>query len=120
MDKLPRITGQKTNLAYISQSGAFMISRMSKLPNIEPLYAISVGNQIDLTISDYLNYFKDDEKAKLFGIYVEGFLTGDGLALAKAAREIVKQEGKMIVLYKAGRTPEGQAATASHTRLRGG
>ena len=35
-----------------------MISRMSKLPNIEPLYAISVGNQIDLTISDYLNYFK--------------------------------------------------------------
>ncbi len=92
-----------------------MISRMSKLPNIEPLYAISVGNQIDLTISDYLNYFKDDEQAKLFGIYVEGFLTGDGLALAKAAREIVKQEGKMIVLYKAGRTPEGQAATASHT-----
>ncbi len=113
--KLPRITGQKTNLTYISQSGAFMISRMSKLPNIEPLYAISVGNQIDLTISDYLNYFQDDEQAKVFGVYVEGFLTGDGLALAKAAREIVKQEGKMIVLYKAGRTPEGQAATASHT-----
>lgn len=113
--KLPRATGQKTNLVYISQSGAFMISRMSKLPNIEPLYAISVGNQIDLTISDYLNYFADDREAKVFGIYVEGFLPGDGLALAQAAREIVKQEGKMIVLYKAGRTPEGQAATASHT-----
>jgi acyl-CoA synthetase (NDP forming) len=113
--KLPRITGQKTNLVYISQSGAFMISRMSKLPNIEPLYAISVGNQIDLTISDYLNYFADDKESKVFGIYVEGFLPGDGLALAEAAREVVKQEGKMIVLYKAGRTPEGKAATASHT-----
>ena len=113
--KLPRLTGRKSNLVYLSQSGAFMISRMSKLPNIEPLYAVSIGNQIDLTASDYLNYFKDDDEAKVFGIYMEGFLSADGLALARAARKIVKQEGKMIVLYKAGRTPEGQAATASHT-----
>jgi len=113
--KLPRITGRKSNLVYLSQSGAFMISRMSKLPNIEPLYAISIGNQIDLTVSDYLNHFKDDEEAKVFGVYVEGFLPADGLAFAEAACQIVKQEGKMIVLYKAGRTPEGRQATASHT-----
>ena len=113
--KLPRITGRKTNLVYLSQSGAFMISRMSKLPNIEPLYAISIGNQIDLRISDYLNYFKDDAEAKVFGVYVEGFLPSDGLAFAQAACQIVKQEEKIIVLYKAGRTPEGQVATASHT-----
>ncbi len=113
--KLPRLTGRGTNLVYLSQSGAFMISRISKLPNIEPLYAISIGNQIDLTVSDYLNYFRGDEEAKVFGIYMEGFLPGDGLALARAAREIVRQEGKMIVLYKAGRTPEGKEATASHT-----
>jgi acyl-CoA synthetase (NDP forming) len=113
--KLPRTTGRKTNLVYLSQSGAFMISRMSKLPNIEPLYAISIGNQIDLTVSDYMNYFEDDDEAKVFGVYVEGFLPADGLAFAEAACKIVKQEGKMIVLYKAGRTPEGQQATASHT-----
>jgi acyl-CoA synthetase (NDP forming) len=113
--KLPRITGRKSNLVYISQSGAFMISRMSKLPNIEPLYAVSIGNQIDLTVSDYLNYFRDDEEAKVFGVYVEGFLPADGLAFAEAACKIVKQEGKMIVLYKAGRTLEGRQATASHT-----
>jgi acyl-CoA synthetase (NDP forming) len=113
--KLPRITGRKTNLVYLSQSGAFMISRMSKLPNVEPLYAISIGNQIDLTVSDYLKYFKGDEEAKVFSIYMEGFLPADGLALAKAARDIVKEEGKMIVLYKAGRTLEGREATASHT-----
>jgi acyl-CoA synthetase (NDP forming) len=113
--KLPRVSGRKTNLVYISQSGAFMISRMSKLPNIEPLYAISIGNQIDLTVSDYLNYFKNDEEAKVFGVYMEGFLPADGLAFAEAACQIVRQEGKMIVLYKAGRTPEGRQATASHT-----
>jgi acyl-CoA synthetase (NDP forming) len=113
--KLPRISGRKTNLVYISQSGAFMISRMSKLPNIEPLYAISIGNQIDLTVSDYLDYFENDGEAKVFGVYMEGFLPADGLAFAEAACRIVKQEGKMIVLYKAGRTPEGRQATASHT-----
>ncbi len=113
--KLPRISGRKTNLVYLSQSGAFMISRMSKLPNIEPLYAVSIGNQIDLTVSDYLNYFKDDDEAKVFGVYVEGFLPADGLAFAQAACQIVRQEGKMVVLYKAGRTPEGRRATASHT-----
>jgi len=113
--KLPRVAGRKSNLVYLSQSGAFMISRMSKLPNIEPLYAVSIGNQIDLTVSDYLRYFKDDEEAKVFGVYVEGFLPDDGLTFAEAACDIVKQEGKMIVLYKAGRTPEGRQATASHT-----
>jgi acyl-CoA synthetase (NDP forming) len=113
--KLPRTTGRKTNLVYLSQSGAFMISRMSKLPNIEPLYAVSIGNQIDLTVSDYLNYFKDDDEAKVFGVYVEGFMPADGLACAQAACQIVRQEGKMIVVYKAGRTPEGREATASHT-----
>ena len=41
-------------MAVISQSGAFMISRMSKMPRIEPRYAVSLGNQIDLTASDYL------------------------------------------------------------------
>jgi len=113
--KLPRTTGRQTNLVYLSQSGAFMISRMSKLPNIEPLYAISIGNQIDITVSDYLNYFEDDDEAKVFGVYVEGFMPADGLACAKAACKIVTQEGKMIVIYKAGRTPEGREATASHT-----
>lgn len=113
--KLPRTTGRKTNLVYLSQSGAFMISRMSKLPNIEPLYAVSIGNQIDVTVSDYLHYFKDDDEAKVFGVYVEGFMPADGLACAQAACQIVTQEGKMIVIYKAGRTPEGREATASHT-----
>jgi len=113
--KLPRTTGRKTNLVYLSQSGAFMISRMSKLPNIEPLYAVSIGNQIDLTVSDYMNYLKEDDEAKVFGVYMEGFLPADGLAFAQAACSIVRQEGKMIVLYKAGRTPEGREATASHT-----
>jgi len=113
--KLPRTDMQKSNLVYICQSGAFMISMMSKIPQIEPLYAVSIGNQIDLTVSDYLNYLKDDDEARIFAVYIEGFVSGDGLAFAQAAREITRQKGKTVLVYKAGRSPEGRAATASHT-----
>jgi acyl-CoA synthetase (NDP forming) len=101
-------------LAYISQSGAFMASRMSKIPEAEPLYAISLGNQIDLTASDYLDYFRSRGSASLYALYLEGFKPGDGLALARAAREIVRA-GKQVLIYKSGRSPEGRKATSSHT-----
>jgi acyl-CoA synthetase (NDP forming) len=101
-------------LVYISQSGAFMASRMSKLPFAEPRYAISLGNQIDLTASDYLHYFKNKDRAPLLALYIEGFQPGDGLSLARAAKQAVKK-GKMVVVYKSGRTPEGRQATSSHT-----
>ena len=104
-----------SDLAYVSQSGAFMICRVSKLDRIEPLYAVSMGNQIDLRVSDYLNFLKDEEAVRLFAVYIEGFKPGDGYRTAKAAREILKTEGRYIVAYKSGRTPEGRLATAGHT-----
>ena len=111
---LPREGARQEKLALISQSGAFMISRMSKFPNIIPAYAISIGNQIDLTASDYLNYLKDRKEADVFAVYLEGFLPGDGLVFARAVKDCVNR-GKKVIVYKAGRTPEGKAATASHT-----
>ena len=112
--KLSWPKADKANLVFISQSGAYMICRMSKALGIEPLYAVSLGNQIDLTASDYLNYLKDDPKARVFALYIEGFRPGDGLALAEAARQ-ARQAGKQVVVYKAGRSPEGRLATSSHT-----
>ncbi len=111
----PRKDIMRPGLVYLSQSGAFMVSRMSQLPGLAPEYGVSIGNQIDLTISDYLRYLKDDPQARIFALYIEGFLPGDGLSLADAAQEITRQAGKAVVVYKAGRSPEGRAATASHT-----
>jgi acyl-CoA synthetase (NDP forming) len=101
-------------LVYITQSGAFMGSRMSKLPDVEPLFAISLGNQLDLTASDYLNYFLGADDASVYALYIEGFVPGDGLALARAAKEMVSR-GKSVLVYKSGRSPEGRRATAGHT-----
>jgi len=113
--KLPRPKGGRSGLVYISQSGAFMIARMNALMELGPRYGISLGNQLDLRVSDYLNYLKDDPEAKLIAVYVEGFQPGDGLNAARAAKTILAQGDRMIVLYKAGRTAEGRAATSSHT-----
>lgn len=112
--KLPPTDICTYKLVYLSQSGAFMISRMSKIPYIDPLYAISVGNQIDLSVADYLNYFKQKNEVQILAVYMEGLLPAEGLAFARAAQEMVKQ-GKKILVYKAGRSSEGQTATSSHT-----
>jgi acyl-CoA synthetase (NDP forming) len=102
-------------LAYVSQSGAFMISRISRLPRFEVLYGISIGNQIDLRASDYVSYLKDDPEVKVVAVYLEGFKPGDGYLLAEAAREIARTPGRYVIAFKSGRSPEGRLATSSHT-----
>ncbi len=102
------------NAAFISQSGAFIITRTSKNPLLDPAYMISIGNQNDLTIGDLTSFVKDLDHIHVIAIYMEGFNDLDGLSLCKAIREAVLN-GKDVVFYKAGRTPEGKSATSGHT-----
>jgi acyl-CoA synthetase (NDP forming) len=112
--KMPERRPEVTPLALISQSGAFACSRASKLPGLNPRYLISLGNQTDLTVSDYLNYLSDDRHVDVFACYVEGFRRGDGEEFLRAAKEI-RQSGRVVILYQAGRTAAGARASASHT-----
>ncbi|MGB2987287.1 MAG: indolepyruvate oxidoreductase subunit beta [Phycisphaerae bacterium] len=100
--------------ALISQSGAFIISRLSNLQLLNPTLAVSLGNQIDLTVSDILRTIGDRSDIDCIGVYVEGFNDMDGLAFVKGVEEVTAA-GKIVVFYKAGRTAPGQAATAGHT-----
>jgi acyl-CoA synthetase (NDP forming) len=111
--KLPVPSSPVSPVAFVSQSGAFAIAKMSKLERLNPKYAITVGNQMDLTVGDYLTYLKDDD-VRVFAVYVEGFKPLDGRRVLAAAREIVRS-GRTVVLYRAGRTPAGADATSSHT-----
>ena len=114
-DKLPKQRGErKRTAAFVSQSGAFMITRLSKCPELDPAYMVSVGNQNDLTLGDMLLYLKDDPDLDVIGVYAEGFKDLDGLRFIRAVRDAVIA-GKCIVFYKAGRTPEGKTATSGHT-----
>ncbi len=112
--KLPVPSGEASPVAFVSQSGAFAVARMSSLGALNPRYAITLGNQMDLTVGDYLTYLKDDASLEVFAVYVEGFRPLDGLAFLAAAREITAS-GRTVILYRAGRTAAGARASASHT-----
>jgi len=101
-------------LALLSQSGAFAIARAGGLAALNPLYLISYGNQLDLTVGDYLNHLADDPAVEVFACYVEGFRPLDGQRFLEAASRITAS-GRPVILYRAGRTAAGAKATASHT-----
>jgi acyl-CoA synthetase (NDP forming) len=105
---------KSTPLALISQSGAFAVARASKLWSLSPRYVVSVGNQIDLTVGDYLTFLADDSEVEVFACYVEGFQPLDGARFLAAAEKIVAS-GRTVVLYRAGRSAAGIEAAVSHT-----
>ncbi len=112
--KLGATPGAPSPVALISQSGAFAVSRTTRLKGIRPRYSITVGNQMDLTVGDYLRYLEADTEIKVFAIYVEGFRPLDGRATFDVIARITAS-GRTVVLYRGGRTAEGARATASHT-----
>ncbi len=101
-------------VALVSQSGAFALVRMTRLVGGDPTYNITVGNQMDLTIGDFLNWLADDESIGVICVYAEGFRDLDGLHACRGIRQAVAN-GKEVIVYKAGRTPEGKKATSGHT-----
>ncbi|MCP3924388.1 MAG: CoA-binding protein [Desulfobacterales bacterium] len=114
-EKLPKQrTSAKKNSAFISQSGAFLITRTSKFPMLDPSYMISIGNQTDLTAGDIVTYIKDLDHIDIIAVYMEGFNDFDGLNFVKAVKSAVLM-GKTVLFYKAGRTEEGKSATSGHT-----
>lgn len=114
-NRLPQ--GQKKaqrNSALISQSGAFMITRISHNPWLDPAYMTALGNQNDLTHGDMVNYFAELDGIDTIGVYAEGFRDLDGLHFARGVRKAVLK-GKQVVLYKAGQSTAGANATLGHT-----
>lgn len=113
--KLPKNRGvYKRTIALVSQSGAYMITRMSTLTFLDPSYAISIGNQIDLTAGDFLQYLNKIDELQTLAFYMEGFNDLDGLTFSHAIRTAIER-GKEVIFYKAGRTPEGKNALSGHT-----
>lgn len=114
-EKFPKQRGATyRRAALISQSGAFMLHRISQCPSLDPAFMVSLGNQTDLTLGDMVQYFTRCDEVDVIAIYAEGFTDLDGLAFCKAVRAAVLA-GKDVVFYKAGRTPEGKSATSGHT-----
>ncbi len=115
LERLPKPQKKpRRNSVLLSQSGAFMITRLSQNPWLDPAYMLALGNQTDLTHGDLLSYFAQQPGIETIGVYIEGFKDGDGLDFARAVRRAVLS-GKHVVLYKAGKTAPGAAGVLGHT-----
>ncbi len=102
-------------VVFLSQSGARMITVMSQQSHLSPQFAISTGNQMDLGVSDFLEYMADHEpEIAVFAVYVEGFKDLGGLKLIRTIKKLRSQE-RDVIFYKAGRTEAGKSATSGHT-----
>jgi acyl-CoA synthetase (NDP forming) len=113
--KLPFHDAPGDNLVAVSQSGAYLVSLSSNLDGILfPRASISFGNQMDLTLADFLEHFVADDSVSVLACYVEGFKPGDGERFLDLAREI-RSRGRRVIVFKAGKTERGAAATRSHT-----
>ncbi len=106
---------EEGKIAFLSQSGALCTAVLdyAQAKHIGFSKFISFGNKADISEIDLLYYLKDDPKTKVILMYLEE--VSDGNALMKAAREVISESGKPILILKSGRTSEGASAAASHT-----
>jgi acyl-CoA synthetase (NDP forming) len=115
LERLPKPKKKPERTAVmLSQSGAFMITRLSQNPWLDPRYMLAMGNQTDLSHGDLLAWFAQRADVETIGVYIEGFRDLDGLDFARAVRRAVKN-GKDVVVYKAGRTEPGATGAFGHT-----
>jgi acetyl-CoA synthetase (ADP-forming) len=101
-------------IGFISQSGALMATIFDRAhgQGIGFSHCVSVGNQADLELCDFVGYLIDDDRTRVICSYVEGVKDPARLIrLADRARE----KGKPWLMVKAGRTSAGAAAAYSHT-----
>ena len=114
--KLPFNDAPGESLVVISQSGAYLVSFTSNLDGIIfPRATISYGNEMDLTASDFFEYYlRHESDVRVFAFYIEGFAPGEGERFVRLTREATSR-GKPVIIYKAGRTEFGARAAASHT-----
>lgn len=101
------------NVSLCSQSGAVGATMLdwSRSHDLGVAKFASLGNKMDVSESDMVEYFGSDDDTKVIGIYTEGITDGDRFIDAVGNMEVRKP----IVLLKSGRTSAGSRAASSHT-----
>ncbi|HTL68816.1 MAG TPA: CoA-binding protein [Lacunisphaera sp.] len=113
-DKLPPPPHPGGELTLLGQSGAFLLSRRSRAPELRFGLGLALGNQLDVALCDVLAALAAEPGPGPVAAYIEGFGPGQLLPAAHAIRQLGRN-GRRVVLHRAARTEAGQAAAASHT-----
>jgi len=106
-------TPQKGHIGFISQSGALCTSVLDWAleEGIGFSHFVSVGNMLDVSIGDLIDFFGSATETRSIILYIESI--SEAREFMSAARAFART--KPIVAYKAGRFVESAQAAASHT-----
>jgi len=101
-------------IGFISQSGALMTTFFDRAwaHGTGFSHGVSVGNQADLDLCDFVEFLAHDPDTQVICTYIEGIK--DATKLLRAAHT-VRASGKPWLAVKAGRTDAGSRAAFSHT-----
>jgi len=104
---------RKGHVAFISQSGALCTTVLDWASQAKIGFSsfVSIGNAMDVTFGDLIDYLGQDTNTKSIILYIESLV--NARSFMSAARAFARK--KPIIAYKAGRFPESAAAAASHT-----
>lgn len=104
----------KRPIGFASQSGALMTTLFDRVWSEGGgfTHGFSVGNQADLEVCDFIDYFVADEATTVICAYIEGLK--DASRFLESARR-ARAAGKPLLVVKAGRSEAGREAAFSHT-----
>ncbi|MFX1259132.1 MAG: CoA-binding protein [Promethearchaeota archaeon] len=74
----------------------------------------SIGNCVDLQVSDFLEYLNQDIETEIICIYFEGF-SRYGKMEGKKLFNLFKHMRKPVLFLRGGKTKRGQSAVLTHT-----
>ena len=104
-------------VGLIFQSGDLhskMVKFGARRYNLRYSKGVSVGNCVDIQVSEFLQYLNNDNETQVICVYFEGLPVlqeNEGRRLL----EVLKNMKKPVLFMRGGRTERGQAAVLTHT-----
>jgi len=105
------------DIGLIFQSGDLhskMVKFGARRFNLRYSKGVSVGNCVDIQVSEFLQYLNNDNETQVICVYFEGLPVlqeNEGRMLL----EVLKNMKKPVLFMRGGRTERGQAAVLTHT-----
>ncbi len=105
------------NFSGVLQSGGLTVdvAQLAVSYGVEVSKMISVGNAIDLSHPDFLDYFMNDDRTKIVGLYLENLHSREVGRRFLVSAKNCNLNRKPVILWKSGRGEATKKAIVSHT-----
>ena len=100
------------NVSLISHSGSGMSGILDCEDRLRFNFAVSTGNELSVTMDQYLNFVLDLPETKAVGLFIETARNPNGFI---AALQKAKEKKIPIVALKVGKTEKSAQLTVSHS-----